>query len=148
MWPSAALMSYKHLPRPVKEWANRGLEFTDAGLGIGERFDMQVANLAKRSPGLVYEQTSFGSVSLFRPGAASHHTKQVLSKHMSTEVHKMGGRWKEDAGPDKQMPAPGTYEIPGFVDEMKRKTARRPKGKRQPDPDGGSPGKPVASVRK
>lgn len=146
-WPGAALQSYRHLPRPVREWANRGLEFTDRGLGVGDRFDSEVVNRAKRAPGFIYEQTAPGNVALWSPTAASQPTKQPLAQHVSTEVHRMGGRWKDGPGPDKQMPAPGTYEIPGFVEEMQRKVARRPRGKAPREESGHhSSGPPAAAA--
>jgi len=128
-WAGASLLSYKSLPKPVKEWAYRGLEFTDKGLGVGDRFDLDIELRGRRSPGFVYEQQRFGSVSLWAPDAASKPTQQPCSKHVSTEAHRMGSRWREGKGPDRQQPCPGSYEIPGFVEELQRKTARRAKGR-------------------
>jgi len=127
-WPGAALQSYRHLPRPVKEWAARGLEFTDAGLGIGDRFDVEIEQRAKRAPGFIYDQNTYGNVALWLPCAASQPTKQPDARHVSAEVHRMVGRWRDGPPADRQMPDPGAYEIPGFVEELQRKIARRTRG--------------------
>lgn len=37
-----------------------------------------------------------------------------VAARLRPQVHKMGSRWKDGPGPDKQMPAPGTYEVLGF----------------------------------
>lgn len=140
-WTGAALHSYKHMPIPAKEWVHRGLEFTDKGLGVGDRFDLEVELRSRRSPGLVYEQQRFGSVSLWSLDAASNPTQQACSKHVSTETHRMGSRWREGKGPDKQQPCPGSYEITGFVEELQRKSARRAKG-RSTSQGGGKNDKP------
>lgn len=137
-WTSAARAVLSHSQRfpgslstpqrPVKEWVARGLGFTDQGLGIGDRFDLEVEVRARRSPGPVYEQNTYGNVALWLPDS-SMPTKQPCSQHVSTEVHRMGARWREGRGPDRQQPEPGSYEIRGFVEEMQRKMVRRPKGR-------------------
>lgn len=114
------------LPKPVKEWVSRGLEFTDAGLGIGDRFDLDVVNRAKRAPGHIYEQ-DYGNVGRYQ-SESSVPTKQVVSKFFSTEVHRMGARRDVQKKGDRQRPGPGTYEFKGFAQELQDQIARRPKG--------------------
>mmetsp|Transcript_60259 Transcript_60259/g.152521 ORF Transcript_60259/g.152521 Transcript_60259/m.152521 type:complete len:386 (-) Transcript_60259:68-1225(-) len=127
-WAGASLVSYKNMQMPVKEWVYRGLEFTDKGLGVGDRFELEIELRSRRSPGIVYEQQRYGSVSLWAHDAASKPSQQACSKHFSTEAHRMGSRWRERKV-DKQLPCPGTYEVTGFVEELQRKTARRAKGR-------------------
>jgi len=122
-WAGSTLQSYKHLPRPVKEWADTGMGFTDKGLGIGDRFDLEVTMRARRSPGCVYEQQNYGNVALWSPNQ-SQPTKQACSQHVSTEVHRMGARWRESKLVDRQQPCPGSYEVLGFAEEIQRKAAK------------------------
>jgi len=114
------------LPRPVKEWVCRGLEFTDAGLGIGDRFDTDIANRARRAPGHIYEQ-DFGNIGRWKSDA-SMPTKQPDGKHTSAETHKMGARRDVSAKRDRQRPGPGTYEFMGFAQELAYNISKRPKG--------------------
>jgi len=114
------------LPKPVKEWVCRGLEFTDAGLGIGDRFDVDISKRAARAPGNIYD-TDFGNVARWK-SEASMPTKQPDSRHGSTETHKMGARRDISGKRDKQRPGPGTYEHMGFAQELLYTLAKRPKG--------------------
>lgn len=114
------------LPKPVKEWVCRGLEFTDAGLGIGNRFDVDIVARARRSPGAIYDQ-EFGSISRFK-SESSIPTKQPEGRHPSCETHKMGARRDTTAKRDRQRPGPGTYELKGFAQELVHKLSKRPKG--------------------
>lgn len=114
------------LPRPVKEWVCRGLEFTDAGLGIGDRFDTDLKNRAERAPGHIYDQ-DFGSIGRWR-SEASIPTKQICTKYTSTETHKMGARRDMTRKADRQLPGPGTYQLMGFAQELTYKLSKRPKG--------------------
>lgn len=122
-WAGSTLQSYRHLPRPVKEWADTGMGFTDKGLGIGDRFDLEVTMRARRSPGAVYEQGNYGNVALWSPNQ-SQPTKQACSQHTSTEVHRMGARRRENKLVDRQQPCPGSYEVLGFAEENQRRAAR------------------------
>jgi len=131
------LRSYRSVPRPVKDWAGKGLEFTDAGLGIGARFDQQDANgmshgFAQRSPGPIYEQHSFGSMSRWASDTALP-TRQQCSHHRSGEAYTMGVR--REGVRKLPTPSPGMYEVRGFADELKAKAARRPKGDMFAAPD-------------
>jgi len=124
-WPGASLQSYRHLPRPVKEWAENGMGFTDKGLGIGERVDEQISNMIRRSPGAVYDHQSYGNVALWSHDVPLP-TRQPCAKYTSAEAHKMGARWKDPSKRvDLQQPCPGSYEVLGFTDELQRKNARR-----------------------
>lgn len=114
------------LPRPVKEWVCRGLEFTDGGLGIGDRFDTNLKNMAGRAPGHIYDQ-DFGNIGRWK-SEASIPTKQVCTKYTSTETHKMGARRDTTRKADRQRPGPGTYELMGFAQELVYKLSKRPKG--------------------
>jgi len=114
------------LPKPVKEWVCRGLEFTDAGLGIGDRFDVDIANRANRAPGSIYSQ-DFGNIAMYK-SEASMPTKQTEGRHPSCETHKMGARRDTTTKRDRQRPGPGTYELKGFTDELVHKLSCRPKG--------------------
>jgi len=129
-WCGMSLASNRFMPRPVKDWAGKGLEFTDGGLGIGDRFDLEVKNNSRRSPGMVYEQSSYGSVSVWKP-QASQPTKQVESRHVSAEAHRMGAR-RDPQRRHERQPGPGYYELPGFTDELLRKVAKRPGTKARP----------------
>merc|ERR1712232_390350 len=111
------------LPRPVKEWATKGFEFTDGGLGIGDRFDM---DFAKRSPGPAeYSCRGYGDIARYN-SESSMPTKQADARHQSAEAHKMGARRDTGKKADRQRPGPGTYELKGFADEILAKAARRP----------------------
>lgn len=114
------------LPKPVREWVCRGLEFTDAGLGIGDRFEVDITQRAARAPGSIYD-TDFGNVARWKT-EASQPTKQPDSRHGSTETHKMGARRDISGKRDKQRPGPGTYEHMGFAQELMYNLAKRPKG--------------------
>lgn len=116
----------KGLPRPVKEWVCRGLEFTDAGLGIGERFDGEINDLAGRAPGHIYTQ-DWGEISRWK-SEASQPSKQQCTKYASVETHKMGARRDVTRKQDRQRPGPGTYEFMGFAQELVHKLSKRPKG--------------------
>jgi len=126
-WCGMSLASKRDVPRPVKDWAGRGLEFTDSGLGIGDRFDLDIIQASRRSPGPVYDQVSFGSVALFKP-QASQPTKQPESRHTSAEAHKMGAR-RNISKKYQRQPGPGYYDLPGFTDELLRSIAKRPSNK-------------------
>jgi len=115
------------LPRPVKEWICKGLEFTDAGLGIGDRFDTVVENLAKRAPGHIYNSQDFGNIARWR-SEASLPTKQPVAPFTSAETHKMGARRDTTTKRDRQMPGPGYYERMGFAQELMYNLSKRPKG--------------------
>jgi len=114
------------LPKPVKEWVCRGLEFTDAGLGIGDRFDVEIVGRANRAPGSIYE-TDHGNIGRYRP-EASMPTKQPCARYGSTETHKMGARRDVSGKRDRQRPGPGTYETMGFAQELAYKLSKRPRG--------------------
>lgn len=131
------------LPRPVKEWVCKGLEFTDAGLGIGDRFDTNLKKLAERAPGAIYD-TDFGNVGRWK-SEASIPTKQPVGKYGSTETHKMGARRDVSAKRDRQRPGPGTYELLGFAQELTHKLNKRPKGEapRTLSPSGSTKGSQV-----
>jgi len=126
-WCGVSLASQRYCPKPVKDWAAGGLEFTDSGLGIGDRFDLEAKNNSRRSPGHVYDQTTFGSVGLFKP-QASQPTKQPESRHTSAEAHRMGAR-RIIVKKSERRPEPGHYELPGFTDELLRSIAKRPANK-------------------
>lgn len=120
------------LPKPVREWVCRGLEFTDAGLGIGDRFDVEIQNRADRAPGTIYSQ-DFGNIAKYR-SEASMPTKQCAAKFASCETHKMGARRDTTVKRDRQMPGPGTYAdgLRGFAEELVLKLGNRPKGEAPP----------------
>jgi len=118
------------LPKPVREWVCRGLEFTDAGLGIGDRFDIDIQNRADRAPGTIYSQ-DFGNIARYK-SEASMPTKQAAGKFPSCETHKMGARRDTTGKRDRQRPGPGTYETMGFAQELVHKLANRPKGEAPP----------------
>jgi len=96
-WYGPSKQSCRSLPEPVRDWAARGLEFTDAGLGIGVRFEKELDNLAKRAPGPIYDQQVFGSVSLWSSESSSP-TKQPCGKYRSAETHKIGVRRRQKPG--------------------------------------------------
>lgn len=122
----SSMRSSKQLPKPVRDWASRGIEFTDRGLGIGERFTVHpAADPAQRSPGAIYDIGQSGSFTRWA-SESTLPTKQISSKHFSTEVHKMGAR-REIVSKAVRQPEPGTYELKGFTDELLDKIARRPK---------------------
>lgn len=122
-----SMHSCRSMPTPVKEWAIKGLEFTDSGLGIGARgTDMEILEMSRRSPGPIYEQNSFGSVSLWSQEATCP-TKQPCAKFGSTETHRIGVR-RDPEKRNRPQPGPGTYEFKGFAEELASKCARRPKG--------------------
>jgi len=123
-WCGMSLASNRLIPKPVKDWASKGLEFTDGGMGIGDRFDLEIKNLARRSPGLVYEQQKYGSVALWK-SQASQPSKQSESRHFSAETHRMGAR-RDPQRRHERRPDPGHYELPGFTDELLRNIAKRP----------------------
>jgi len=114
------------LPRPVKEWVCRGLEFTDAGLGIGDRFDKDIEIIARRAPGHIYEQ-DYGNIARWK-SEASMPTKQPVGRFHSAETHKIGARRDPGGKQDRQRPGPGTYEFMGFAKELAHKLSKRPKG--------------------
>eukprot|EP00928_Gymnodinium_smaydae_P010905 TRINITY_DN14109_c0_g1_i1.p1 TRINITY_DN14109_c0_g1~~TRINITY_DN14109_c0_g1_i1.p1 ORF type:complete len:420 (+),score=56.14 TRINITY_DN14109_c0_g1_i1:148-1407(+) len=115
----------KTLPRPVKEWVLKGQEFTDKGLGVGDRFELELAKLARRAPGPgTYHSESYGDVAKWLPDS-SIPTKQPEARHVSTETHRMGARRNTEVKVDRQCPGPGTYELKGFADEILSKAARR-----------------------
>lgn len=142
-WNGSTLQSYKNLPRPVKEWADTGMNFTDKGMGVGDRFDLEIVMRARRSPGTAsaYELQPYGNTALWS-SESSHPTKQVCSQHYSAEVHRMGARWRDNKTVDRQQPCPGSYETLGFVEENQRKIARRGGGRasRASPTGGGEPG--------
>eukprot|EP00933_Yihiella_yeosuensis_P033904 TRINITY_DN27500_c0_g1_i1.p1 TRINITY_DN27500_c0_g1~~TRINITY_DN27500_c0_g1_i1.p1 ORF type:complete len:404 (-),score=66.43 TRINITY_DN27500_c0_g1_i1:225-1436(-) len=126
-WAGMSMSSNRLAPRPVKEWAGKGLEFTDGGLGIGDRFDLDIKVAARRSPGCVYEQQSFGSVSRWNAQTSpSMPTKQPESRHTSAEAHRMGVR-REIVRKSQRQPGPGYYELKGMVEELYHKNSKRPK---------------------
>jgi len=114
------------LPKPVKEWVCRGLEFTDAGLGIGDRFDVDLQRCADRAPGHIYNQ-DFGNIARYK-SESSMPTKQPAGSFVSCETHKMGARRDTTTKRDRQRPGPGTYELMGFAQELVHKLGKRPKG--------------------
>lgn len=131
----ASMRDSRMLPRPVREWAERGLEFTDGGLGIGDRFDKDLQRLADRAPGYIYDTMDFGSVSRFSSDAPLP-TRQAEGRHVSTETHKMGAKRVESSKADRMAPGPGTYEKPGFTDELLYNLARRAQATRPRDGEG------------
>ena len=46
-WCGASLAAFPELPKPLRDWASRGLEFTDGGLGIGDRANPEAKHLLK-----------------------------------------------------------------------------------------------------
>lgn len=116
----------KGLPRPVREWVCRGLEFTDGGLGIGDRFDTNLEQQARRAPGHIYN-TDYGNIARYR-SEASVPTKQPEGRHHSAETHKMGARRDLTGKRDRQRPGPGAYEVMGFAQELVYNLSKRPKG--------------------
>jgi len=124
-WFGPSPRSCRGLPQPVRDWAARGLEFTDSGLGIGPRFEQELRELSRRSPGPIYEQQTFGSVSRWSSDSILP-TKQPCTRHFSAEAHKMGVRRDVQKKGERQKPGPGTYEIRGFADDLLNKL--HPKG--------------------
>ena len=125
-WCSASLSSFPGLPKPLKDWAimaSSGLEFTDAGFGLGDRENPEVKNLIKRSPGFNYE-VKCGNVGLWNSDA-SLPTKQPLSQHFSAASAPFGAR-RDPQKKYERQPGPGYYDVPGFTDELLRKVAKRP----------------------
>lgn len=122
-WRGPSARSLRGLPQPVQDWAAGGLEFTDAGLGIGPRFEPELRDLARRAPGPIYEQHAFGSVSRWSSDSTQP-TKQPCSRHFSAETHRIGVR-RDAQRKEFQRLGPGTYELPGFADELLQKLARR-----------------------
>lgn len=125
-WCSASLSSFPGLPKPLKDWAimaSSGLEFTDAGFGLGDRENPEVKNLIKRSPGFHYE-VKCGNVGLWNSDA-SLPTKQPLSQHFSAASAPFGAR-RDPQKKYERQPGPGYYDVPGFTDELLRKVAKRP----------------------
>lgn len=62
-WKGVSMVSYRNLPKPAYEWADRGFEFSGKGLGIGPRaLDEQIRQMSRRSPGFVYEITNHRSI--------------------------------------------------------------------------------------
>jgi len=114
------------LPKPVKEWVCRGLEFTDAGLGIGDRFDVTIQQRADRAPGTIYEQ-DYGNVGRYKSDS-SLPTKQPAAPFVSCITHKMGTRRDTTTKADRQKPGPGAYELKGFAQELVHKLSKRPQG--------------------
>jgi len=112
----------------VKEWALKGLEFTDSGLGIGERGGaIEIMEMSRRAPGPIYDvQHEFGSISKYCTDQ-SQPTKQQCTKFTSTETHRIGVRRNPEKR-NRPAPGPGTYEFRGFAEEIAAKNARRPKG--------------------
>eukprot|EP00927_Polykrikos_kofoidii_P075683 TRINITY_DN7206_c0_g4_i2.p1 TRINITY_DN7206_c0_g4~~TRINITY_DN7206_c0_g4_i2.p1 ORF type:complete len:400 (-),score=63.33 TRINITY_DN7206_c0_g4_i2:42-1241(-) len=121
-----SMQSSRALPRSVKDWAARGHEFTDGGLGIGDRFVTHPSeDPAYRSPGpSAYRNQVYGSVSRY-VSTSCLPTRQPEARHYSAEVHKMGARRDTSGKVDRQRPAPGTYELKGFVDELVERGTRR-----------------------
>lgn len=126
-WYGPSPQSCRGLPRPVRDWAARGLEFTDSGLGIGPRFEQELRENSRRSPGPIYEQQSFGSVSRWSSDSTLP-TKQPCGRHFSTEAHRIGVRRDLSKKAERQQPGPGTYELQGFAEELLHKLAKHPKG--------------------
>lgn len=125
-WCSASLSSFPGLPKPLKDWAimaSSGLEFTDAGFGLGDRENPEVKNLIKRSQGFNYE-VKCGNVGLWNSDA-SLPTKQPLSQHFSAASARFGAR-RDPQKKYERQPGPGYYDVPGFTDELLRKVAKRP----------------------
>lgn len=112
------------VPRALSDWVSNGLEFTERGLGIGERF-AEHRDLQRRSPGPIYDVAQSGSVSLYL-NHASLPTKQPSAKYTSTRTHRIGERREECTKKwDLQRPGPGAYEFVGFTDAILRNAARR-----------------------
>mmetsp|Transcript_27682 Transcript_27682/g.50589 ORF Transcript_27682/g.50589 Transcript_27682/m.50589 type:complete len:404 (-) Transcript_27682:117-1328(-) len=124
--------SWRGLPKQVARWAKGGLEFTDKGIGIGERSTPMV-NM--EGPGLIYQAHNHGNIASWS-SVASKQTKQASAKYASCEVHRIGTR-REDAvvtAWERQRPGPGSYELGGFVDELGKKSVKRqPKKNAVPD---------------
>mmetsp|Transcript_15965 Transcript_15965/g.34558 ORF Transcript_15965/g.34558 Transcript_15965/m.34558 type:complete len:367 (+) Transcript_15965:102-1202(+) len=136
-WAGASLLSYRHLPRPVKSWATKGFEFTDRGLGVGNRaMEDEVKMMGRRSPTFVYEAQKYGSIAMWSLDSTSKPSMQPSSKHVSSETHRLGMRRLEKSVDTRQLPGPGSYEISGFVDELKKKIPKKIKGKRGVGPLG------------
>lgn len=119
---SANLQKTRGLPRPVKDWAKKGFEFTDGGLGIGNRFGKDYYNY-NFTPGPVYELGVIGSVSLWSSNA-SMPTKQASAKYTSTEAHTMGAR-RDIRAAHAMQPGPGAYHVAGFTEELFRKNSKK-----------------------
>jgi len=129
------------------EWISRGFGFRDKGLGIGSRFEVPSGGHA--GPGLYQQEKTVGNVALWSP-KASQPARQPDSRHCSPPVHKIGvrhqvGSWLvSDAG---DGPGPGTYSSPaGFSEELRRKTARRPRAE-APAKDDESMPQPLPSLQ-
>jgi hypothetical protein len=129
-----SIQSSRTLPKPVKEWAGRGLEFTDGGLGIGDRFDWSVvAKSSLPGPG-AYNCSEYGDVAKWVPESCVP-TKQADARFTSAETHKMGARRDMQKKADRQRPGPGTYELKGFAEEILQKCNRRPRKQTDPAPN-------------
>mmetsp|Transcript_68178 Transcript_68178/g.134651 ORF Transcript_68178/g.134651 Transcript_68178/m.134651 type:complete len:397 (+) Transcript_68178:52-1242(+) len=127
-WHGPSSQSCRHLPTLVKDWATAGLEFSDKGLGIGERFEPEIRMRAARSPGAIYEQLGVGSVTRWASNSTMP-TKQLCTQHHSAVAHKMGVRHDAQGKGESSGPGPGTYESRGFVADLLQKSVpRRPKG--------------------
>lgn len=120
---------------------NRGPEFLDAGMGVGPRFP-QPRDDFRREPGPGQYRTDrnqdIGSVSAWNPDSCLP-TKQIEARFTSSEAHRMGARRHLSKRVDYEGPAPGTYEVRGFADELMLKATRRPRSKAEGHPIGASP---------
>eukprot|EP00747_Dinoflagellata_sp_TGD_P165514 gnl/TRDRNA2_/TRDRNA2_186869_c0_seq1.p1 gnl/TRDRNA2_/TRDRNA2_186869_c0~~gnl/TRDRNA2_/TRDRNA2_186869_c0_seq1.p1 ORF type:complete len:270 (-),score=46.28 gnl/TRDRNA2_/TRDRNA2_186869_c0_seq1:121-930(-) len=105
----------KKMPREVTAWLEKGMEFTDGGCGIGDRFGLDHVWMARRSPGPAAYEQHFGNISLWNPEAPLP-TKQPAAHHPSCEAHKMGER-RDISRRMQFQPAPGAYEFRGFAEE-------------------------------
>lgn len=126
--PEKHAVGWRGLPRPVQAWASGGLEFTEKGMGIGERFKTESLGNARKSPGPCQYFHDEGSVATWIAGA-SLPTKQPCSQHHSTQVYKIGVKHEGRTNDwDRSRPGPGTYEPhKGFADEIMSKTFRKNK---------------------
>lgn len=118
----SSLQACQGLPKSVMELSAKGLEFTDKGFGVAERFDPELRSLAQRAPGHIYSQQEYGSVSRWRR-QSSLPTKQPCSHHYSAETHRMGAR-RDTSNGDGHRPGPGAYEFKGFADVLIAKNAK------------------------
>mmetsp|Transcript_16010 Transcript_16010/g.36665 ORF Transcript_16010/g.36665 Transcript_16010/m.36665 type:complete len:404 (+) Transcript_16010:61-1272(+) len=124
--------SWKGLPKQVARWAKGGLEFTDKGIGIGERSTNMIT---MEGPGLIYQAHNHGNIASWS-SEASKQTKQAVSKYPSCEVHRIGTKRDDSVATawESQRPGPGSYELSGFIDELGKKSVKRqPKKLTAPD---------------
>ncbi len=89
MASSASISSHsgaaKKMPREVSAWLEKGLEFTDGGLGVGDRFGLDHVFMARRAPGPGAYEHPYGNIALWNHEAPLP-TKQPYDKYPSCEA--------------------------------------------------------------